>query len=162
MLKELQEKIKLEVQRMQGALEQLAKALLQEENVFARMSDDLSIISLTVAKESKQERSIIQSEYGFTLSAGKEGKVSKLFSGSSNVLVLQGQKIIGSYISPVRIESELISSVFKLIERFKAEELAKQEKPAEEVKTEEAAPVTPEESAPLGPQPESVEPTPLG
>ena len=131
MLKELQEKLKLEVERMQGALEAAAKQFLNEDTVIARINEDLSIIDLVVVKDSQDNGRQIQNEYAFTLAVDKEGKTSKMFSGASNVLIIQGQRVVGSYVSPLRIEADLIAAVFGLIENFKAEELAKQETPAE-------------------------------
>jgi hypothetical protein len=133
MLKELQEKIKLEVQRMQDTLVTVIKNIIKEEKVYAQIAEDLSNITVFIIRENKEERRLIQNEFIFILRQ-LEDRVSRVIDFDSNVVLFQGNKIIGSYSTNSAMELEVAEVIFKAMEEFRNTELNKD-------KGEEAAPV---------------------
>lgn len=139
MLKELQEKLLLEMQRLQKDLATKIKEALNEEKVYAQIADDLSTLVVHIIKDSENEQTVSQSHYSFNYSVDKENKLSKVYGAESNILVVRDKKIVGSYSTPTLIPADLIQFVFSVIEQFRTEELAKQEAP-KEAESVEAAP----------------------
>jgi hypothetical protein len=123
MLKELQEKLKLEVDRMQNALAAIIKDALKEENVIARVSEDLSSIVAVVKKDKEEDGRVYQTEYVFSLKIGEENRKNKLYSGTTNVLLLANNAVIGMYNTPAVVDIELINYIFSLIDAFRENEL---------------------------------------
>jgi hypothetical protein len=133
MLKELQEKIKLEVQRMQDTLVTVIKNIIKEEKVYAQIAEDLSNIAVFIIRENKEEKRLIQNEFIFILRQ-LEDRVSRVIDFDSNVVLFQGNKVIGSYSTNSAMELEVAEVIFKAMEEFRNTELNKD-------KGEEAAPV---------------------
>ena len=123
MLKELQEKLKLEVDRMQNALVAIIKDALKEENVIARVSEDLSSVIAAVKKDKEEDGRVYQTEYVFSLKIGEENRKNKLYSGTTNVLLLANNAVIGMYNTPAVVDIELINYIFSLIDAFRESEL---------------------------------------
>ena len=123
MLKELQEKLKLEVDRMQNALVAIIKDALKEENVIARISQDLSSVIAVVKKDKEEDGRVYQTEYVFNLKIGEENRKNKLYSGTTNVLLLANNAVIGMYNTPAVVDIELINYIFSLIDAFRESEL---------------------------------------
>jgi hypothetical protein len=123
MLKELQEKLKLEVDRMQNALVAIIKDALKEENVIARISEDLSSVIAVVKKDKEEDGRVYQTEYVFSLKIGEENRKNKLYSGTTNVLLLANNAVIGMYNTPAVVDIELINYIFSLIDAFRESEL---------------------------------------
>lgn len=124
MLKELQEKIKLEIERMQNKLADLIKVLLNEEVVLARVSEDLNAIDVIVRKNREEENGrYFQQEYVFIYGVNEKGEVNTGISTSGSVLLLQGGRVIGTYAIPVTLDSKTMSAVFAAVEQFRSEEL---------------------------------------
>ena len=132
MLKELQEKIKLEVERMQNDLVTLIKSIINEENVYAQIAEDLSNVTVFVIREKKEETRLIQNEFIFILRQLEDG-VSRVIDFDSNVALFRGNKIIGSYSTNSVMEIEVAQVIFNSMEKFRDFELSKE-------KGEEAAP----------------------
>ena len=133
MLKELQEKIKLEVERMQNNLVTLIKGIIKEEKVYAQISEDLSNVTVFVIREKKEETRLIQDEYIFILRQ-LEDRVSRVIDFDSNVVLFRGNKVIGSYSTNSAMEIEVAQIIFGAMEQFRNDELNKE-------KDEEATPV---------------------
>lgn len=129
MLKELQEKIKLEIERMQNKLVEIVKGLLNEENVLATVSEDLNDITVVINKNIQDENKFTQNEFVFAFKIA-EHKVLKNYSAISNVLILQNNRIIGSYALPSTINYEALTVVFSAIDSFRAEELVEKKEAA--------------------------------
>ena len=134
MLKELQEKIKLEIERMQNKLVDSIKTLLNEEIVLAKVSEDLGAIDVIVRKNKEEEDGrFFQQEYVFIYGVNEKGELNTGVSTSGSVVLLQGGRVIGTYATPVFVDTKTMNLVFATIEKFRAEELNTQ-------KGEEAAP----------------------
>jgi hypothetical protein len=133
MLKELQEKIKLEVERMQSDLVTIIKGIINEEKVYAQISEDLSNVTVFVIREKKEETRLIQDEYIFILRQ-LEDRVSRVIDFDSNVVLFRGNKIMGSYSTNSAMEIEVAQVIFDAMEKFRNDELNKE-------KDEEAKPV---------------------
>lgn len=127
MLKELQEKIAKEIERLQNKLSEIIKKVLNENNVKTQVSEDLSVIAVQIIKDEQNDNSISQNEYIFSSSVAPDGKTNEVFSGLSNVLFLNNGKIIGSYSKQTVIQKNIINVVFQLIEEFRASENTKKE-----------------------------------
>jgi hypothetical protein len=123
MLKELQEKLKLEVDRMQNALVAIIKDALKEENIIVRVSEDLSSVIAAVKKDKEEDGRVYQTEYVFSLKIGEENRKNKLYSGTTNVLLLANNAVIGMYNTPAVVDIELINYIFSLIDAFRESEL---------------------------------------
>lgn len=123
MLKELQDKIKQEVERMQNKLVTAVKNFLNEENVVANVSEDLNSIDVFVRKGEENENRYIQNEYGFIFGVNDKGEVNKGISFTGSALLLQGGRIVGTYALPTNIDLNTLNAVFSLIEAFRQEEL---------------------------------------
>lgn len=132
MLKELQEKIKLEVERMQNDLVTLIKGIIKEENVYAQIAEDLSNVTVFVIREKKEETRLIQNEFIFILRQ-LEDRVSRVIDFDSNVVLFRGNKVIGSYSTNSAMEIEVAQVIFNAMDKFRNDELNKE-------KGEEAAP----------------------
>jgi hypothetical protein len=132
MLKELQDKIKLEVDRMEKKLFDIISAALNEKDIVTKVSEDLSVINVFINKnKDEQDGRVIQNYYGFALTLTESGTVNKVFSSDSNVILLSNGKVVGTYSLPTTIELETLNLVFKLIEDFRNEELSTEAAPAE-------------------------------
>jgi hypothetical protein len=132
MLKELQDKIKLEVDRMEKKLFDIISAALNEKDIVTKVSEDLSVVNVFINKnKDEQDGRVIQNYYGFALTLTESGTVNKVFSSDSNVILLSNGKVVGTYSLPTTIELETLNLVFKLIEDFRNEELSTEAAPAE-------------------------------
>lgn len=131
MLKELQEKIKLEIERMQNALVDIIKKIINEEKIYANVTEDLSEITLFIIREKREDRRLMQDEFIFVLKQLEDGKVSKVLDFDSNVVLFTGNKIAGTYSVSSRMELEVAQVIFGAMEKFREEELAKEAAPAE-------------------------------
>jgi hypothetical protein len=123
MLKDLQEQLKKEVARMQDELVTIIKGILNEENVLAKVADDLSNILVSVVKNSEQDGKVVQNEFNFSLVVNEDGKINKFFSTVANVLLVQNGKVVGSYVQPATAELELLEIVFKNLVDFRNKEI---------------------------------------
>jgi hypothetical protein len=132
MLKELQDKIKLEVDRMEKKLFDIISAALNEKDIVTKVSEDLSVVNVFINKnKDEQDGRVVQNYYGFALTLTESGTVNKVFSSDSNVILLSNGKVVGTYSLPTTIELETLNLVFKLIEDFRNEELSTEAAPAE-------------------------------
>jgi hypothetical protein len=132
MLKELQDKIKLEVDRMEKKLFDIISTALNEKDIVTKVSEDLSVVNVFINKnKDEQDGRVIQNYYGFALTLTESGIVNKVFSSDSNVILLSNGKIVGTYSLPTTIELQTLNLVFKLIEDFRNEELSTEAAPAE-------------------------------
>lgn len=132
MLKELQDKIKLEVDRMEKKLFDIISTALNEKDIVTKVSEDLSVVNVFINKnKDEQDGRVIQNYYGFALTLTESGTVNKVFSSDSNVILLSNGKVVGTYSLPTTIELETLNLVFKLIEDFRNEELSTEAAPAE-------------------------------
>ena len=132
MLKELQDKIKLEVDRMEKKLFEIISAALNEKDIVTKVSEDLSVVNVFINKnKDEQDGRVIQNYYGFALTLTESGTVNKVFSSDSNVILLSNGKVVGTYSLPTTIELQTLNLVFKLIEDFRNEELSTEAAPAE-------------------------------
>jgi len=132
MSKEIEDKIKLEVDRMEKKLFEIISAALNEQDVVAKVSEDLSVINVFINKNKDEEDGrVSQNYYGFALTLNESGAVNKVFSSDSNVILLSNGKVVGTYSLPTTIELETLNLVFKLIEDFRNEELSTEAAPAE-------------------------------
>jgi hypothetical protein len=132
MLKELQDKIKLEVDRMEKKLFEVISAALNENDVIAKVSEDLSVVNVFINKnKDEQDGRVIQNYYAFSLTLNESGKINKVFSSDSNVILLSNAKVVGTYSTPTTIELDILNLVFQLIENFRNEELSTEAAPAE-------------------------------
>lgn len=122
MLKELQEKIKLEVQRMQDSLVAVIKNIIKEEKVYAEINEDLSSIVVFIIRENKEEKRLIQNEFIFSLRQ-LEDRVSRVIDFESNVILYRGNKIVGSYSTNSAMELEVAQVIFNAMESFRNDEL---------------------------------------
>jgi hypothetical protein len=132
MLKELQDKIKLEVDRMEKKLFEIISAALNEKDIVTKVSEDLSVVNVFINKnKDEQDGRVVQNYYGFALTLTESGTVNKVFSSDSNVILLSNGKVVGTYSLPTTIELQTLNLVFKLIEDFRNEELSTEAAPAE-------------------------------
>jgi DNA-directed RNA polymerase subunit E'/Rpb7 len=132
MLKELQDKIKLEVDRMEKKLFEIISAALNEKDIVTKVSEDLSVVNVFINKnKDEQDGRVVQNYYGFALTLTESGEVNKVFSSDSNVILLSNAKVVGTYSVPTTIELQTLNLVFKLIEDFRNEELSTEAAPAE-------------------------------
>jgi hypothetical protein len=132
MLKELQDKIKLEVDRMEKKLFEVISTALNEKDVVAKVSEDLSVLNVFINKnKDEQDGRVVQNYYGFSLTVNESGKINKVYSSDSNVILLSNAKVVGTYSAPTTIELETLNLVFQLIENFRNEELSTEAAPAE-------------------------------
>lgn len=132
MLKELQDKIKLEVDRMEKKLFDIISAALNEKDIVTKVSEDLSVVNVFINKnKDEQDGRVVQNYYSFALTLTESGTVNKVFSSDSNVILLSNGKVVGTYSLPTTIELETLNLVFKLIEDFRNEELSTEAAPAE-------------------------------
>ena len=132
MLKELQDKIKLEVDRMEKKLFDIISAALNEKDIVTKVSEDLSVVNVFINKnKDEQDGRVVQNYYGFALTLTESGTVNKVFSSDSNVILLSNGKVVGTYSLPTTIELQTLNLVFKLIEDFRNEELSTEAAPAE-------------------------------
>jgi len=138
MLKELQEKLQLEVERLQTALVDSVKKLLNIEGISAQVAPDLSRLNVLIDQKNEEPQRIVDTRYVFTTVFEQDKAPAETFSGTSTVVIIQGSSVAGTITNSAPIAKNVIDAVFYVIQQFRAEELAKQEK--------EAAPA--EESAP--------------
>lgn len=131
MLKELQERIKLEIERMQNSLVTIIKGIINEEKIYANIAEDLSNITLFIIRENREEKRLMQDEFIFVLKQLEDGKVSRVLDFDSNVVLFMGNKIAGSYSVSSRMELEVAQVIFAAMEKFREDELAKQAAPTE-------------------------------
>lgn len=126
MLKDLQEQIKQEIDRMQNKLVAVVKELLKEESVLANISEDLNAIDVIIRKNKEEENKFYQHEYAFIFGVNEKGEINKGISVTGSVLLLQGGRVIGTYALPSVVDLKIMENVFTAIENFRAEELEAQ------------------------------------
>ena len=123
MLKELQEKLQLEIKRMEDKLIGMVSAEIKNQKIDAKVSEDLSSVAVIMSNERQEEGRITQNEYKFTLEVREGNKKSKLYSALMNVLLIVDKKVVGSYSVASVVDVEVINFVFSVIESFRESEL---------------------------------------
>jgi hypothetical protein len=123
MLKELQEKLQLEIKRMEDKLVGMVSAEIKNQKIDAKVSEDLSSVAVIMSNERQEDGRITQNEYKFTLEVREGNKKSKLYSALMNVLLLVDKKVVGSYTVASVVDVEVINFVFSVIESFRESEL---------------------------------------
>ena len=123
MLKELQEKLQLEIKRMEDKLVGMVSAEIKNQKIDAKVSEDLSSVAVIMSNERQEEGRITQNEYKFTLEVREGNKKSKLYSALMNVLLIVDKKVVGSYSVASVVDVEVINFVFSVIESFRESEL---------------------------------------
>jgi hypothetical protein len=117
---------------MEKKLFEVISAALNENDVIAKVSEDLSVVNVFINKnKDEQDGRVIQNYYAFSLTLTESGKINKVFSSDSNVILLSNAKVVGTYTTPTTIEFDTLNLVFQLIENFRNEELSTEAAPAE-------------------------------